>query len=144
MDKKPSRAIVPLKCDSNALEANSWGRKHQLLTYGNSTLEAVLNGKKISKRYRRYLMFNYVHTSLITIIVPYLLFIWRGMWWFWGGQHPLRGSVEGVVPGNWDFLRPKMATSEASAIWAQKKSGFPGPVCYGRTAGGGGGGVTDM
>jgi hypothetical protein len=32
----------------------------------------------------------------------------------------LRGDLEGEGPGNRDFLGPEMATSEASAIWAQK------------------------
>ncbi len=39
----------------------------------------------------------------------------------------LRGALEGVGPENRDFLGPEMATSEASAIWAQKsrdKSGL--------------------
>jgi hypothetical protein len=33
---------------------------------------------------------------------------------------PSKVPLEGVGPENWDFLGPEMATSEASAIWAQK------------------------
>ncbi len=36
--------------------------------------------------------------------------------------NPFREPLEGVGPENRDFLGPEMATSEASAIWAQKKS----------------------
>jgi hypothetical protein len=36
----------------------------------------------------------------------------------------LRGALEGVGPENQDFLGPEMATSEASAIWAQKSNNF--------------------
>jgi hypothetical protein len=33
---------------------------------------------------------------------------------------PLQEPLEGVVPENREFLGPDMATSQASAIWAQK------------------------
>jgi hypothetical protein len=35
--------------------------------------------------------------------------------------NPLQGSLELVGPENLDFLGHEMATSESSAIWAQKK-----------------------
>ncbi len=35
--------------------------------------------------------------------------------------NPLQGSLEWVGPENRDFLGHEMATSESSAIWAQKK-----------------------
>jgi hypothetical protein len=56
----------------------------------------------------------------------YLLFIWGMMEWFWCGQHPFRGPLEGVGLENQDFMGPEMATSEASAIWAQKSGDFQG------------------
>ncbi len=37
-----------------------------------------------------------------------------------GSQDSLRGALEGLGPGNRDLFGPEMATSEASAIWAQK------------------------
>ncbi len=40
------------------------------------------------------------------------------------GQHPLQWPLEGVGPENRDFLGPEMATTEASAIWAQKSRDF--------------------
>ncbi len=41
----------------------------------------------------------------------------------------LRGALEGVGPENRDFLGPEMATSEASAIWAQKPPTPLSPFC---------------
>ncbi len=46
----------------------------------------------------------------------YRLFICHAMWWFWGGQDPLRGTLE--LWKEWAleieaFLGPEMATSEA-------------------------------
>ncbi len=40
--------------------------------------------------------------------------------------NPLKGLLEWVDPANWDFMGPEMATSEASAIWAQKSLDFQG------------------
>jgi hypothetical protein len=36
------------------------------------------------------------------------------------GTNPFLGPLEVLDPENRDFLCPEMATSEASAIWAQK------------------------
>jgi hypothetical protein len=41
-------------------------------------------------------------------------------------ENPFRGPLEGVGPENRDFFGPEMATSEASAIWAQKSRDFQG------------------
>jgi hypothetical protein len=41
--------------------------------------------------------------------------------------NPFRGPLEGVAPENQDFLGPEKETSEASAIWVQKKR-FSGPT----------------
>jgi hypothetical protein len=38
--------------------------------------------------------------------------------------NPLQGPWKGVGPENFDFLGPEMATSEASAILAQKSRDF--------------------
>jgi hypothetical protein len=40
------------------------------------------------------------------------------------GENPFWGPLEGVGPENLDFYGPKMATSEASAIFP-KKSRWP-------------------
>jgi hypothetical protein len=59
-------------------------------------------------------------TVIITINVPvvymgrYIMVLMRAT--------SLQRALEGVGPENQDFLGPEMATSEASAIWAQKRS----------------------
>ncbi len=47
-------------------------------------------------------------------------------------ENPFRGPLEGVGPENRDFFGPEIATSEASAIWAQKSRDFQfsGPTPY--------------
>ncbi len=41
------------------------------------------------------------------------------------GENSFWGRLEQVGPDNGVFLGPKIAKSEASAIWAQKSNGFP-------------------
>jgi hypothetical protein len=50
----------------------------------------------------------------------YLLFIWGGTKWFWGGTIHNEGHFRGEGPKNRDFFGPLNGTSVASAIWAQK------------------------
>jgi hypothetical protein len=57
-------------------------------------------------------------TVIITIKVPVFYLGWYIMVLMRATS--LRGALEGVGPENQDFLGPEMATSAASAIWAQK------------------------
>ncbi len=54
----------------------------------------------------------------------YLLFIWGGTKWFWGGTIHNSGHFRGGGPKNRDFFGPLNGTSVASAIWAQKSRLF--------------------
>jgi hypothetical protein len=60
--------------------------------------------------------------SSITINVPVVYMAWDIM--ILVRENPFRGPLEGVGPENRDFWGPEMATSEASAIWAES-AGIP-------------------
>ncbi len=55
----------------------------------------------------------------------YLLFIWGGTKWFWGGTIHNSGHFRGGGPKNRDFFGPLNGTSAESAIWAQKSRYVP-------------------
>jgi hypothetical protein len=66
----------------------------------------------------------YFHSSdgILTINVP-VVYIARYVMVEVGKIH-YKGHWKGVGPENRDFLGPERATSEASAIWAQKSRDF--------------------
>jgi hypothetical protein len=60
---------------------------------------------------------------LLSINLP-VVYMGRDVW-IWMGCISYRGPFEGVGPEIETFLGPEMATSAASAIWAQKSRVFP-------------------
>jgi hypothetical protein len=60
--------------------------------------------------------------QILTINIP-VVYMGRDVW-IWMGGNPQRGPFEGVGPEMETFLDPEMATSEASAIRAQKSLDF--------------------
>ncbi len=60
-------------------------------------------------------------------LLMFLLFIWHGTYWFWCRQIYYRGDWKGWALKIETFLGPEMATSKASAIWAQESQDFQCP-----------------
>jgi hypothetical protein len=65
-------------------------------------------------------------TKLPDLTVPIVYCIWRVMI-FMGVKIHFEGHWKGWALKIETFLGPEMATSEASAIWAQKSRDFQGP-----------------
>jgi hypothetical protein len=78
---------------------------------------------KVKKLQEEEILTIYVRT------VPFVYMARDGVMIFMR-ENTFRGPLEGVDPENRAFLGPEMATSEASAIWTQKKSKFSGPTPF--------------
>jgi hypothetical protein len=64
---------------------------------------------------------------MIYLLMYLLTFLWRVTLWFWCGQHPLQGPLEGVGLENQDFFGVLNGNEQSKCHLGPKKSRFLGP-----------------